>query len=310
MRETAAETVLVTVNGKSLTSGMAKGIARQMAARQGVPPQMLDTFLAQAGTKFEKQAVRQFVNQALLEAEVAKSDISVSNEEIDAMVARVTDSLPEGATLEQALAPQGMTLDQLRENIKKNEQIRKLYEAETVSGAPVTDAQIKTFYEENPDRFNTKESVDASHILIACDESADAEAHAKAKTEAEAVRKQLVEGAEFAELAKEKSSCPSKERGGALGTFQRGRMVPEFEKAAFSQPVGEFGPVVKTKFGYHIILATDKKQAGVRSLEEAGEDIKKLLTNQARETLFNAYLDSLREKAEITYGESKQPAAL
>lgn len=299
------DTVLVTVNGKSLTSGMAESLARQMAARQGVPAEMVDNFLAQAGSKVEEQTVHQFINQTLIEGAVARSEISVSGEEIDVVLTRLTNSLPAGVTLDEALAEQGMAMEQLREEIGKTERFRKLYEAETTLREPVTDAQVKTFYEENAERFSTSESAEASHILIACDEGADEAAHAKAKAEAEAVRQRLVDGADFAEVAAETSACPSKEKGGSLGSFERGRMAPEFEAAAFAQPVGDFGPVIKTKFGYHIVLVTGRKEAGVLTFEEVQDDIREYLTGQAKEALFDTYIESLRGQAKIEFGERK-----
>lgn len=80
-------------------------------------------------------------------------------------------------------------------------------------------------------------------------------AHILVKTEKEAqnILERLKKGDKFANIAKEVSLCPSKKRGGDLGTFSRGQMVKEFEKAAFSMQKGEISPVVKTKFGYHII---------------------------------------------------------
>ena len=109
-----------------------------------------------------------------------------------------------------------------------------------------------------------------------------------------------MDGADFAQVAKEKSSCPSKEKGGSLGSFERGRMVPEFEAAAFSQKIGELGPVVKTPFGYHLIRVTGKQEKSTRSLEEASEEIRKHLTSQAKEQLFTAFVETLRKQADIS----------
>lgn len=89
--------------------------------------------------------------------------------------------------------------------------------------------------------------VKASHILV------------KKRSEAEKILEELKKGASFAELAKNHSECPSKKRGGDLGWFGRGKMVPEFEKAAFSLKKGELSDIVKTQFGYHIIKVTDTK---------------------------------------------------
>ena len=80
-------------------------------------------------------------------------------------------------------------------------------------------------------------------------------AHILVKTQraANAVLERLKKGEKFAEIAKEVSLCPSKKRGGDLGTFGRGKMVKEFEKAAFALQKGQLSPVIKTKFGYHIV---------------------------------------------------------
>ena len=89
--------------------------------------------------------------------------------------------------------------------------------------------------------------VKASHILV------------KTETEAKKILEELKKGASFAKLAQQKSECPSKKRGGDLGWFGRGKMVPEFEKAAFSLKKGELSNVVKTQFGFHIIKVEDTK---------------------------------------------------
>ena len=89
--------------------------------------------------------------------------------------------------------------------------------------------------------------VKASHILV------------EKRSEAERILEELKKGTDFSELAKKYSGCPSKKRGGDLGWFGRGRMVPEFEKAAFSLKKGELSDIVKTQFGYHIIKVTDTR---------------------------------------------------
>ncbi|MCK4953204.1 peptidyl-prolyl cis-trans isomerase [Candidatus Bathyarchaeota archaeon] len=85
------------------------------------------------------------------------------------------------------------------------------------------------------------DKIHCAHILI------------KTEKEAKTVLEMLKKGEKFANLAKEVSLCPSKKRGGDLGTFSRGKMVKEFEKAAFALQKGQISPITKTKFGYHII---------------------------------------------------------
>ncbi|MDE0838451.1 MAG: peptidylprolyl isomerase [Kiritimatiellae bacterium] len=299
----------MTVDGKSLTTGMAMGMAQEMAARQGVPPQMMEQFMGQMGARLNEQIVDQFIGRTLVENEAARVMPAASDEEVDVVLARLKTTLPEGMTLEAALAAQNQTEAELRASIGASEQVRKLYEEKTASLQSCTDEAVNAFYTNNVERFKTEESITASHILISCEASADEAAHATAKAEAEAVLVELGEGGDFAELAKTRSSCPSKDRGGVLGTFARGKMVPEFEAAAFSQELGKVGSVVKTQFGYHIILATEKVDAGQQPLEAVSDGIRTQIDGQAKDELFTSFVDSLRENATIAYAAGAGPAA-
>ena len=110
---------------------------------------------------------------------------------------------------------------------------------------------------QKPEALPHATTVRARHILLAT-QSMDAAAKAKRKKAAEQIRKQLIDGADFAEMAAKHSDCPSKQRGGDLGTFSRGSMVKPFEDAAFSQKENVIGPVVETKFGYHIVQVQER----------------------------------------------------
>jgi len=115
----------------------------------------------------------------------------------------------------------------------------------------------------------------------------------------EKIHADLLAGGDFAAIASEVSDCPSKARGGSLGTFSRGQMVPEFETAAFSQKVGDIGDVIETQFGYHIIKVTEYKQAGVRSLSEVKDQLQDYLTGKSKKESVMAYIDELKAKANI-----------
>lgn len=151
----------------------------------------------------------------------------------------------------------------------------------------VSDKEIEDYYNENIESYKFGDQVKASHILLETEESA------------KEVLEKLNNGADFAEMAKEYSTGPSAEDGGDLGFFEKGDMVKEFEEAAFGLEVGETSDIVKTQYGYHIILVTDKREAGVKSLEEVKDNIKSgLLANKRKETWEN-FVEELREKAEI-----------
>ena len=123
-------------------------------------------------------------------------------------------------------------------------------------------------YNANPDRFKVAEQVQVRHILIASPDDAG-------RAKAAQVLVDLQGGADFAALAKEYSADPgSAAKGGELGCFAKGAMVPEFEEAAFAlKKKGELSGLVKTKFGYHILQLEARRPAGVRSFEEVRDDL-------------------------------------
>ncbi len=121
-----------------------------------------------------------------------------------------------------------------------------MMEAELASKPLPTDAQVREFYDKNPDKFETAR---ASHILFRVDEKADDAAKKKALAEAQAVLKQVKGGADFAGLAKKHSADGSAQQGGDLGVFNKGQMVPEFDQAVFSMLPGQISDIVTTQFG-------------------------------------------------------------
>jgi peptidyl-prolyl cis-trans isomerase C len=171
----------------------------------------------------------------------------------------------------------------------------------------VNDAEAKAFYEENKEDFNTPEQVKASHILVKVDATAAPEQKAAAKAKAEGLLKQVKAGGDFATLAKENSDCPSKERGGDLGFFDRGTMVKEFADAAFAMKVGQVSDVVETQFGYHIIKVTDRKDGGLTSFEKAKPEIIKSLSDKKKGELFKQLIEKIKAEAKITYPAGKEP---
>lgn len=299
--------VLVTVNDKKLTRDDAAKKVSELAQRQGVPPQMLNNFLQQEGQRMTQHIIEQFIDMTLAENEIKAREIAVTDEDVDAVIATISETLPPDMTLEEALATRNMDMAKMRSDIREGEKMRKLFEAETKDVSTATDEQIMAFYTENPRYFKQEAEASAKHILISVDQNAGDEAHAKGSEQAEAVRKKLIDGADFAAVAKEHSGCPSKERGGDLGSFGRGRMVPEFEKAAFTQEIGEIGEVVKTQFGYHVIVVTERTDATTQQLDEVSDDIRGYLTNQKKQEVFSEYMQGLRDKAEIEYAEGMQP---
>jgi peptidyl-prolyl cis-trans isomerase D len=141
----------------------------------------------------------------------------------------------------------------------------------------VPPGDIQRYYNDNIAQYQTPEQVRASHILL----KTDGKDEATVKKRAEALLAQVKGGADFAALAKKESEDDgSKASGGDLGLFGRGRMVPEFETAAFAMQPGQTSDLVRSQFGFHIIRVIEKQPAQTRPLDEVRGQIQELLAQQ------------------------------
>ena len=137
--------------------------------------------------------------------------------------------------------------------------------------------EVQRYYNNNLPQYQMPEQIRASHILL----NTGGKDEAAVRTQAEGILAQIKGGADFAELARKVSEDEgSKVNGGDLDYFTRGRMVPEFEQAAFALEIGQTSDIVQSQFGFHIIRVTDKKPAVTRPLEDARGEIEDLLKSQ------------------------------
>ena len=147
----------------------------------------------------------------------------------------------------------------------------------------VKDEEIKAYYDEHAAELMGGDSVNASHILIADEETAKA---ILAKIEAGEIS--------FEDAAKENSTCPSGQNGGSLGDFTRGQMVPEFDEACFTMEVGELRGPIKTQFGYHLIRLNDKKEAAPVPYDAVKEELRGRVTAEKQEKAYKSKVNQLR----------------
>lgn len=171
--------------------------------------------------------------------------------------------------------------------IAKNDLITQCAINSVLKDVNVTDEEVEKYYEANRSYFMNEEEVMASHILVATLE------------EAQEVAKKLKEGMDFEAAAKEFSSCPSSAQGGNLGKFSRGRMVPEFEEAAFALKVGEISEPVKTQFGYHIIKVIEKFEAELRPFSEVSALIKNQLLQERQSFKYMQFAEDLKQTYKV-----------
>jgi peptidyl-prolyl cis-trans isomerase D len=138
----------------------------------------------------------------------------------------------------------------------------------------VNATEINKYYEAHKDKFTQQEQVKTRHILVKLGQDASETEIQEAREEIEKIRNEYIQGQNFEELAREYSQGPSAAQGGDLGWVSRGEMVPEFEKTAFELAKGEVSQPVRTKFGFHLIKAEDRKEEGTKPLQEVKPQIR------------------------------------
>jgi len=204
---------------------------------------------------------------------------------------RVLDTLVKNELLYQEGIKKGIlnseTITQRIEDLKKQVVAEELLTRQ-MKGLEANDSEAMSYYNANKQEFGEPEQVRVRHILV------------KAETEANEVLAKLKKGEDLAKLAPEYSIDPgTKDKGGELGFFSRGQMVPEFEEAAFGLKVGERSGAIKTAYGYHIIESEEKKEGSQKSFDEVKEEAKNAAFQEKQRKLFEAYLEELGKKADV-----------
>ena len=262
----ASAAVLATVNGKTITSDEVNAVL--MEGTQGrftsLPKEKQD--------ELQQRVVEGLVMQELVFEAAKKEGVLTSPEykkEYDDIVARIQKQLA-----------------------------AKIWQEKILDGIKVSDKQIKDYYDAHGDEFEQKEKVHARHILV------------KTEDEAKKIIDQLkgLSGDKlkeaFIEDAKKYSTGPSGPKGGDLGYFQQGQMVPEFNDAVFNMKVGTITTTpVKTQFGYHIIYLEEKQPGKKATLDEAKPFIEQRLKQEEFQKVMEAKTKQLKDAAKITYSD-------
>jgi peptidyl-prolyl cis-trans isomerase C len=294
--KSAAGTVLAKVNGTAITRAERDRAVQEILMQQGrtgqqATPEMMP--------QMEKAALEQLISVELLYQKGKTLKVPDLENKVDDKIAQTKKQFPSPEDFDKALKGSNLTEKKLREMAEKNIVIDNLLQKEVFNKITVTEADAKKFYDDNPDKFKMPERTRASHILISADQKATPEEKKKAKEKADAVRKRVAGGEDFATVAKSESNCPSSSKGGDLGYFGKGQMVPQFEQAAAALKIGELSSVVETPFGYHIIKVTERKPAETIKFAEVKDRIEEYLKSQQGQKPMADYIEKLRKNAKI-----------
>ena len=258
----ASANTLVTVNGKVITQEEVQ--TELMNATQG----RFNQLPAEKQSEFQQQVLQQLVGKELIYGDAKKTGVLTSKEYKEEYL-------------------------KLEERMKKELAIQ-VWQKKQLQSVEISDKEAKDYYKKNKEEFNEKETLHARHILVKTeDEAKNIIAQIKSLSGAKLKNK-------FIELAKEKSTGPSGPKGGDLGYFAQGQMVPEFNAKVFSMKVGTVTSTpVKTQFGFHIIYLEDKRAAATRSFKEVKVFIEQRLKMEKFKSVMKDRMKKLHEKATI-----------
>jgi len=256
--------VVVTVNGQEITK---------------------DLFYARLERESGASVLNQLIMETVIRQAGEQAGVAPTDEEIAEKFNQFKANFPDEATFQNALAQYGVQEEQLIEELHMITILDRLSTKDVV----ITEDDVAAYFAENKERLGQPEQVRASHILVDSEETANE------------ILADLEGGADFAAIAAEKSIDPgTKDRGGDLGFFTRTDMVPEFADAAFALEPNQLSGVVKSPYGYHIILVTDRKEAVAAELED--------VRGQITETLRRERAKDINELIRELMGEAKVEA--
>ena len=269
----------------------------------------------------KERVINELIIKELLAQEMEKKNITVTEQEINDELVNITDKIGSKEKFSEILKEYGLSLSQFKKEVGEDIKLGKLIDS--LALVKISDKDVEKFYKENINEFKYPDKVRASHILIMADENSirdaikasdkkltDAQIDEKVNEEmnkklekAQSILAQLkLDPTKFAQLAKENSEdTVSAQQGGDLGFFIYEQMVEPFSKAAFSQKPNVIGDLVKTDYGYHIIMVTDRQQAGIEPLDKVRDEIKRFMENQKKVEVFQGFIESLKNKSEIVY---------
>jgi peptidyl-prolyl cis-trans isomerase SurA len=291
--------IAAVVNSDLITLSDVEARAAPELARQRPDPD--PTRRAAEREELLKRALDSLISDKLLEAQIKEFNIEVTDSEIDLSLDEVKkQNNLTNERFESALADEGYTMASYRAFLKKSVAKSKLVNLKVRSKLKISDEDLKAEYA----RYAHDEAQDAEvhcrHILVQLPAKPTPEQVEAARLKATALAAEARKpGMDFADLARKRSEGPSAADGGDLGFFRRGVMVAEFERPAFTLPVGSISDPIRTKFGWHVLKVVERRALAAPSFDEVKEELRqKMLTSQL-DKYTQQYVQELRAAAAV-----------
>jgi len=289
--------VVATVNGEKITGAELSQRVDQI--KSGMEKQGID-FSGDKGQVFmeslREKTLDEMINNKLVLQEAKKLG-KLTQEQVQEKVRPFKDQFPTVEEYEKFL-------DQIMMSEEDVAYILNLQEQVTKDVPPVSEDDVKKYYDENKEQFERPEQLQVRHILFFIDDGSKGypvqHTDAEARQMAEDVIAQLNQGKDFAALAREKSEDSGTRNGGGLYTFGEGEAVKEFSDAAYALSPGEYTRTpVKTEYGYHVIKMEKKIAAGQYPFEEVKQRLAEQLNDQAISSRFSSFMQEVKDNAKI-----------
>jgi foldase protein PrsA len=284
--------VAARVNGQAI---MESDLTSQLDQLKKQYPQMFTGSDAEGRLlDFKQRLLENLVNQALIEQAAKDKGLSITDADIQKQIDQLKSGFKDQAAFDQALKSAGMTIEQLRAQIKSQLVTQKLVETLSAS-QKVSDADIKAYYDKNKAQFYQKPAKRATHVLFKSED----------KATAKKILAQLQAGSTTIAAAAKKYSIDtaSATKGGDLG-WPTQAYVPEFQAALDKLAKGQMSGLVQSQYGIHIIKVTDVRSGSQQSLAEVKSQIQQIIVQQRRSDAYQQFLNDLRKKAKIDYIEA------
>lgn len=275
--------IVATVNGDPITLAE----FQERFARAGFKP---DQGVA---LEVKEDFLNRLIERKMMLREAQRRRIKIGHPEINK---RIEALRPEnGKDVKEVLSEQGIDFEKWKSDIWEDMMVERLLAREVSRHVSVSSSDVKRYYQANPQEFQKPDQVHARQIVVSTE------------AEAQKVMEVLQGGADFATVARTKSTAPEAERGGDLGYFAMGDMPKEFN-VVFGLSKGEISGVVKSPYGFHIFKLEDKRRAGMISIDEAYKEIAEKLRREKEDRQYKQWLQELRSrtKFEVNYQALEQ----
>jgi len=254
------------------------------------------------------EALNMIIEEKLQTQEGEKRGMVVDEASIDAALKNISDKngLDEGQ-LEEMLEREGKTLSSFRNHIRDQIMVSKVSRFEMSNRVKVSDKEINNYYSSHQKEFWKDSQIRARHILFIVEPGASEKNRREKLDQAKKILNKIREGGDFINIAREYSEDVSASNGGDLGFITRGKMVAEFEEAAFSIKERQVSDIIKTEYGYHIIKVEEILAGKTLTLEESVDRITKILSAQKQKQGYKDWMSELKKSAFIEVSLFSEP---